>query len=112
MNYSVKKLEKSQIEVGFELSVEEFEEYIQKALLHLKEHVKIDGFRKGNVPKEMVEKEVGQENLLMEAGDLAVKKSYAKFITENKLEPIGEPEVQIVKIAKRNHKSNLLKLPN
>ncbi|KKP54821.1 MAG: Trigger factor [Parcubacteria group bacterium GW2011_GWA1_33_6] len=102
MNYSVKKLEKSQIEVGFELSVEEFEEYIQKALLHLKEHVKIDGFRKGNVPKEMVEKEVGQENLLMEAGDLAVKKSYAKFVTENKLEPIGEPEVQIVKIAKGN----------
>ena len=102
MKTELKKLPKSQIEIEFELTGEEFQEYIEKALLHLKEHVKIDGFRKGNVPKEMVEKEVGQENLLMEAGDLAVKKSYAKFITENKLEPIGEPEVQIVKIAKRN----------
>src|SRR3989344_3641611 len=97
MKTELKKLPKSQIEIEFELTGEEFQEYIEKALLHLKEHVKIDGFRKGNVPKEMVEKEVGQENLLMEAGDLAVKKSYAKFVTENKLEPIGEPEVQIVK---------------
>ena len=102
MKTELKKLPKSQIEIEFELTGEEFQEYIEKALLHLKEHVKIDGFRKGNVPKEMVEKEVGQENLLMEAGDLAVKKSYAKFVTENKLEPIGEPEVQIVKIAKGN----------
>src|SRR3989344_596194 len=98
----LKKLKNSEVEINFELDEKEFEEYLGKALAHLKEHVKVDGFRKGNVPKEMVEKQVGQENLLMDAGDLAVKKTYSKFVVENKLEPIGDPDVQIVKIAKGN----------
>src|SRR3989338_671650 len=100
MKHNIKKLEKSQIEVEFELTPEEFQTHINAALLHLKDHVKMDGFRQGNVPLKMVEEKVGNENLLMEAGDLAVKKSYTAFIKEQNLEPIGEPEVQITKIAK------------
>ncbi|MEK7124716.1 MAG: trigger factor [Patescibacteria group bacterium] len=100
MQTKLKKLPKSQIEIDFELTAEEFSKYIDKALEHLKDHVKVDGFRQGMVPKEMVEKKVGQENLLMEAGDLAVKETYAKFVNENGIEPIGNPEVQIKKIAK------------
>lgn len=97
-----KDLGKSQIEIEFELDEQEFAKYIDKALEHLKGHVKMDGFRPGTVPKDIVEKKVGNENLLMEAGDLAVKETYIKFVTENNLEPIGEPEVQIKKIAKGN----------
>jgi len=100
MKTEIKKLEKSQVEIEFELTVEEFNKYIDKALDSLKNQVKMNGFRKGNVPKEIVEREVGQENLLMEAGDLAVKESYTKFVNENKLEPIIQPEVQILKIAR------------
>ena len=62
MKTNQKKLEKSQIEVEFELDEQEFSKYIEKDLEHLKGHVKMDGFRKGNVPKEMVEKQVGQES--------------------------------------------------
>src|SRR3989344_7259304 len=102
MKTNLKKLPKSQMEIEFELDEQEFQRHIDGALLHLKEHVKVDGFRKGHVPKEMVKEKVGQENLLMEAGDLAVRESYLKYIKENNLEPIGEPEVQILKIAEGN----------
>ncbi len=102
MKTEIKKLPKSELEIDFELSDVEFAVFIDKALEHLKGHVKMDGFRKGHVPKEMVEQRVGQENLLMEAGDLAVKDAYTKFVVEQKLEPIGEPEVKITKIAKGN----------
>ncbi len=100
MKSNISKLEKSQIEIEFELSAEEFKTHIDAALLHLKGHVKMDGFRQGNVPLKMVEEKVGNENLLMEAGDLAVKKSYTAFVKEQNLKPIGQPEVQITKIAK------------
>lgn len=100
MKHNTKKLEKSQIEVEFELDEAEFTKYIDKALDHLKSHMKMDGFRPGNIPKEMVEKKIGQEDLLMEAGELAVKENYTKFVKENNLEPIGQPDVQILKIAK------------
>jgi len=99
MKSSLKRLPKSQIEIEFELTAEEFKKHVADALLHLQEHIKIDGFRQGQVPQKIVEEKIGKENLLMEAGDLAVKESYSKFIVENKLEPIGEPDVQIIKIA-------------
>jgi trigger factor len=100
MKAEIKKLPKSQIEITFELTAEEFLNHTEHALEHLKEHVKVDGFRKGNVPLKIVEETVGVENLLMEAGDHAVKHVYHDYIIENKLEPLGEPEVQIIKIAK------------
>ncbi len=102
MKTEVKNLGKSQLEIQFELDEKEFAEYIDKALDHLKDHMKMDGFRPGSVPRDLIEKKVGQENLLMEAGELAIKKSYSKFVAENNLEPIGQPEVQIKKIAKGN----------
>ncbi|MDO8739948.1 MAG: trigger factor [Candidatus Woesearchaeota archaeon] len=102
MKTNLKKLLKSQMEIEFELTSEEFQKHIDSALLHLKEHIKMDGFRKGHVPKEMVKEKVGQENLLMEAGDLAVRESYLKYIKENNLEPIGEPQIEILKIAEGN----------
>lgn len=100
MKTELKKLEKSQLEINFELDEQEFQKHFDKALLNYKEHIKIDGFRKGQIPLKIVEEKVKKEDLLMEAGDLAVKDAYPKFIKENKLEPIGEPEVQILKIAK------------
>lgn len=100
MKAEVKKLPKSQMEITFELTAEEFKEHTEHALEHLKAHVKVDGFRQGNVPLKIVEDKVGAENLLMEAGDHAVKHVYYDYIAQNKLEVIGEPEVQIVKIAK------------
>ena len=107
MKTDLKKLEKSEIEIHFELDEKEFAKYIDKALDHLKEHVRMDGFRPGSVPKDMVKKKVGNENLLMEAGDLAVKENYTKFVNENSLEPISQPEVQILKIVPIEEQSRI-----
>ena len=99
MEIKQKNLGKSQMEIEFELTAEEFQKHVEHALLHLKEHVKIDGFRQGNAPLKMVEEKIGKENLLMEAGDHAVNHVYSDYILENNLEPIGQPEVSIIKIA-------------
>lgn len=100
MKHNLRKLEKSQVGIEFELTPDEFSVFFDKALEHLKSHIKMDGFRPGQVPKELAEKKVGQEDLLMEAGELAVKDSYTKFMEESNLEPIGQPDVQMKKIAK------------
>jgi len=100
MEVKQKKLEKSQIELEFELTAEEFLEHFDHALSHMKSHVKVDGFREGKAPAKMVEEKIKPEALLMEAGDHAVKHVYFDYIKENKLEPIGNPEVKILKIAK------------
>ncbi len=102
MEVKQKKLAKSQIEIEFELTPEEFAGHFKHALEHLKHHVKIDGFRAGKAPAAMVEDKIKPEALLMEAGDHAVQHVYTDYVKENKLEPIGNPEVSIIKIAKGN----------
>jgi len=102
MKTEQKKLPKSQMEIEFELTAEEFDEHFNHALEHLKHHVKIDGFREGKAPASMVEDKIKPEVLLMEAGDHAVQHVYTDYVKENKLEPIGQPEISIIKIAKGN----------
>ncbi|MDP3883111.1 MAG: trigger factor [Candidatus Staskawiczbacteria bacterium] len=102
MEVKSKKLPKSQIELTFELTAEEFSEHFKHALEHLKHHVKVDGFRPGQAPAKMVEDKLKPEMLLMEAGDHAVQHVYSDYVKENNLEPIGQPEVKIMKIAKGN----------
>ena len=100
MKVEQKKLPKSQIELTFELTADEFKEHYGHALEHLKHHVKVDGFRQGKAPATMVEDQIKPEALLMEAGDHSVSHVYHDYIAEQKLEPIGNPEVKIIKIAK------------
>jgi FKBP-type peptidyl-prolyl cis-trans isomerase (trigger factor) len=50
----------------------------------------------------MVVKEVGQDKILNEAARLAVEDCYPKIIKENNLEPLGPPEIDILKLAPNN----------
>lgn len=100
MQAEIKKLAKSQVEITFEITAEEFAEHTEHALGHLKHHVKVDGFRPGQAPNKLVEEKIKPEALLMEAGDHAVQHVYSDYIQSSGLEVVGHPEIQITKIAK------------
>ena len=100
MEVKQKKLPNSQLELECEITADEFKEHFEHALEHLKHHVKVDGFREGKAPASMIEDKLRPEALLMEAGEHAVQRVYTDYVRENKLEPVGHPEVSIIKIAK------------
>lgn len=102
MKISVNKLPKSQVELEIEVPAEEFSRFIEKATLNLGRNLEIKGFRKGKVPKEIIEKQIGPEKILIEAADLAIKENYKKAILENKIEAIFQPKIEIKKLAKGN----------
>lgn len=102
MEFSQKKLEKSEFEITVFLTSEELEAFRARALDFLKKSVKKEGFRPGHVPAEIVEKELGEAQVLSEMGRLAVEESYTNLVKEQEIDVIGEPEVQILKIATRN----------
>lgn len=54
MNYEVKKLEKSAVEVKLHLTAEEVKPIVDKVLAHVGEHAEVAGFRKGHAPKEVL----------------------------------------------------------
>ncbi|MEA2113506.1 MAG: trigger factor [Patescibacteria group bacterium] len=115
MKTNIKDLPKSQKEIKVEVSVEEMKKYIQKATGELSKQIKIDGFRSGKAPAEIVRQHIGDSGIEQEAADLAIRETYPKLIKENNLEAIGRPNIQITKIAPGNpleYKAVLTVLPD
>lgn len=99
-NIEIENLPKSQVKLSITVSRDDFENHFNQAAKELSEKMHIDGFRAGKVPVDIVEKNVGTEKLLYEGAEKAIKKHYVNAILDNKIEAIGQPRVEIKKIAK------------
>lgn len=102
MQNTIQKLNKSQLEIKFEIPFEEFQVFIDKAILKLGESITVEGFRTGKAPKEIIEKTLGQEKIYQEASQECIRENYLKLVKEQKLEPLGQPEISILKLAPQN----------
>lgn len=97
-------LPKSQLELTVELTVEEFRPHVERAAETVAREIKIEGFRPGKAPYELVKAKVGEMAILEEAARLAINKTIDKVIEENLdgKEAIGQPQVNITKLAPNN----------
>ena len=99
----IKKLPESQIEVAVSVPWKIWEKYINQAAIEYSKEIKIQGFRAGKAPRDMVEKKVGKEALLDAAAQKAVQGTYPKVVAEKKIDAIGAPKAEIVKLAEGNN---------
>lgn len=103
MNVQKKDLEKSQIELTIELSFDEFKPYIERGAEKVSREVKIEGFRPGKAPYDILKQKIGEMTILEEAAYIAINKTIEKAIKENvESRPIGQPQVNITKLAPEN----------
>jgi len=103
MKIEKQQLPKSQIELTIELTAEEFKPYILRGAEKVSEEVKIEGFRPGKVPYEVLKNKIGEMTILEEAARLAINKTIDQAIAENiEAEPVGQPDVNITKLAPNN----------
>jgi FKBP-type peptidyl-prolyl cis-trans isomerase (trigger factor) len=102
METSIKNIDQTKKEIRAVIAFEEFKKFIEQVEKEISKDFEMKGFRKGQVPKEMVIKEVGQDKILSEAANLAIREYYPQIIKENNLEPLGSPEVEILKLAPNN----------
>lgn len=100
MKTTIKKLEKSEIEITGVLEVAEFEKYEEKALERIGERMELPGFRKGKAPGNIIKENVQEMQLLEEMAESALQENYIKILEENKIDAIGRPQISITKIAK------------
>ena len=102
MKTEIKELENSEIEIVGEIPIGDLDKYQKEALKKLGENTKMPGFRKGHIPENILIKQIGDQKLLEETAQVALKKTYPEIIKKNKIEAIGLPEITITKIAKGN----------
>jgi trigger factor len=92
----VKEKENKNIhEVTVKIEGESWTQAIDKAFAEKQKTVKVDGFRKGKVPREIFEKKFGKESLYIDAADAVLQEAYIKAMDESKLIPVVQPAVDL-----------------
>ncbi|MCK5044363.1 trigger factor [Candidatus Parcubacteria bacterium] len=102
MKTDIKDLPNSQKEITVEISVEEMKNYVKEATDNISKEMKVDGFRPGKVPAEIVKQKINEAQIYQEAGELAIRKTYLQILKESGLEVIGQPKVDLTKITPGN----------
>lgn len=100
--FTIEELEGSMVKISGELPYVELQSERNAALVSLGKNVSIDGFRKGNIPTPVLEKHLGEMNILAEMAERAISHAYPHIVEEHKLEVIGHPKIEITKIAPGN----------
>lgn len=100
MSVQVEKLEHSMAKLTIELPAEELEKAMQKAYLKQRSRIAIPGFRKGKVPRPVIEKMYGPEVFYEEAAENIINESYPDAVTESGEDIVSRPEISVVQLEK------------
>ena len=100
MSLQVEKLEHNMAKLTIEVSAEELEKALQGAYNKQKKNISIPGFRKGKVPRQMIEKMYGPEVFYDDAANQLIPEAYGKVYDEEDLEIVSQPKIDIVQIEK------------
>lgn len=85
-------------EIKVVIEKEEWKEKVDKAFEKLQKNAKVDGFRKGKVPRNVFEKKNGKETIWYEAINDALDEKYLNILQEKKLIPIIRPNIEVVSV--------------
>ena len=83
-----------------EVSAEELEKAIQGAYLKQRNKISVPGFRKGKVPRQMIEKMYGAEIFYEDAANALIPTAYGKAYDECELDIVSQPKVEVVQLEK------------
>lgn len=98
MSLQVEKLEKNMAKLTIEVAPEELEKAIEKAYQKNKKKISIPGFRKGKVPRQMVERMYGKEVFYEDAVNDLLPEAYAKALDECEEDIVSSPKIDVVQV--------------
>ena len=87
-------------EIEIKIEGKDWESCLDKAFKKKNKDTKIDGFRKGQAPKDIFIKKFGIESLYMDAVDSAIDSAYKKIMEDKKLIPVCEPKLDVKSVDK------------
>ena len=94
------QVEKNLVKLTFEISREELEKGISEAYKKNAKKISIPGFRKGKVPKAMIEQYYGEEVFYDDAINFVLPEIYDAAVKEAGVDPVARPEIDIEEIKK------------
>ncbi len=99
---NIENIDINKYKLTFSVSAEKFQEGLNYSFNKNQKHFNIKGFRKGKVPRQIVEKTYGVEVLYDDAFNFVLQDAYALAAEESKLEIVSRPEIDVVSASKED----------
>jgi len=94
----LEKIENSEAYIAIEVDAEKFEEGMEKAYRKVVKQVGVPGFRKGRVPRQLLEAHYGKEILYQDAVEAIVPEAYEEALEQLNIKALAQPEFDIDEI--------------
>ena len=98
VSVEVKTLPKSQVELVFDVASQRVDAAYDRVLQRLGQRVKIEGFRPGKAPREVLEARIGPTALREEVIDSLIPQLVAEALTEHNLDAVDRPQVEVAEL--------------
>lgn len=98
MRATLESIEKNQAKIHVEVEEEVVAKALDQAYRKVVKRAVIPGFRKGKTPRPILEARLGKEVLYEEALEILLSDAYKKAIEETAIEPINQPEIDVVQL--------------
>ncbi len=98
--FKVEKIDTNKVSMEIEVSKEKVNEALENAYKKVVKTVSVPGFRKGKAPRKILEVRFGPEIFYNDALEILVDPAYNEAVKESQLEPINQPEMELVQIKK------------
>ncbi|HWQ62685.1 MAG TPA: trigger factor [Negativicutes bacterium] len=96
MKVTAEKIDAHKTVLSLEVPQAEVAKAVDRAYHKLADKVNIPGFRKGKVPRKILEMRLGKAALMDEAFELLATPAYVKALEEQNIEPVSRPEIEVV----------------
>ena len=98
MSLQIEKLEHNMAKLTIEVGAEELEQALEKAYHKTKNRINVPGFRKGKVPRKLIEKMYGVEVFYEDAANEVIPGAYDKALEECTEEIVSSPKIEVTEI--------------
>lgn len=98
MGLQIEKLEHNMAKLTIEVPYEEFDKAVDQAYKRNKNKINVPGFRKGKVPRQIVEKMYGKDVFFEDAANIIIPDAYSKAYDECEEEIVSSPKIDVVQM--------------
>jgi len=95
---AVETVNPTRVKLTVEVPFDELKPSLDAAYKTIGSKINVPGFRAGKVPAKIIDQRVGRGAVLQEAVNDALPRFYGQAVEENKIRPLGQPEVDVTEV--------------
>lgn len=99
MKVTAERIEDHKVVLEMEVPQAEVSKAVERAYAKLANKINVPGFRKGKVPRKILEQRIGTQALLDEAFDILAPKAFNDALVEQGIEPVDRPQIDVITLA-------------